>query len=268
MSWTVACFCGTVFDAPADHCPTCHTPVPAVTRGVSAPMPLPDAVEDSCVRRRARTARRSPRLQEPLQERRQASGVEALRAARSRRCSTSGSRSSPPSRSRAARPRRPRRRARRAAPRRPPRAGGAGARDGGTTPSAASIGRPTWAAETLMPVSSRSSRTAASRYVSPSSMPPPGSSHHTPSSGRLISCVWNSRIRSSLSRTTSRTASRSRIGRSRGSSIMCARRLPRAPFAGARVPTSASARKPPGGIGPLRRSARPAPRYRTPPGWR
>ena len=45
MSWTVACFCGTVFDAPADHCPTCHTPVPAVTRGVSAPMPLPDAVE-------------------------------------------------------------------------------------------------------------------------------------------------------------------------------------------------------------------------------
>jgi hypothetical protein len=45
MSWTVACFCGTVFDAPADHCPTCQTPVPAVTRGVSAPMPLPDAVE-------------------------------------------------------------------------------------------------------------------------------------------------------------------------------------------------------------------------------
>jgi hypothetical protein len=45
MSWTVACFCGTVFDAPTAHCPTCHTPVPAVTRGVSAPMPLPDAVE-------------------------------------------------------------------------------------------------------------------------------------------------------------------------------------------------------------------------------
>ena len=81
-------------------------------------------------------------------------------------------------------------------------------------------GSPTWAADTLMPVSSRSSRTAASRYVSPSSMPPPGSSHHTPSSGAVSSCVWNSRIRSSLSRTTRRTASRSRIGRSRGSCIM------------------------------------------------
>jgi hypothetical protein len=34
MSWTVACFCGTVFAAPADHCPTCHAPVPAVTRGI------------------------------------------------------------------------------------------------------------------------------------------------------------------------------------------------------------------------------------------
>ena len=45
MSWTVACFCGTVFAAPADHCPTCHTPVPAVTRGERAPMPLLDAVE-------------------------------------------------------------------------------------------------------------------------------------------------------------------------------------------------------------------------------
>jgi hypothetical protein len=32
MSWTVACFCGTVFQAPADCCPTCHTPLPEVTR--------------------------------------------------------------------------------------------------------------------------------------------------------------------------------------------------------------------------------------------
>ena len=35
MSWTVACFCGTVFEGPADRCPTCHTPVPEV---VSAAM--------------------------------------------------------------------------------------------------------------------------------------------------------------------------------------------------------------------------------------
>lgn len=30
MSWTVACFCGTVFESPMDRCPTCHTPVPKV----------------------------------------------------------------------------------------------------------------------------------------------------------------------------------------------------------------------------------------------
>ena len=35
MSWTVACFCGTVFESPADRCPTCHTRVPEV---VSAAM--------------------------------------------------------------------------------------------------------------------------------------------------------------------------------------------------------------------------------------
>jgi hypothetical protein len=48
MSWTVACFCGTVFDAPADRCPTCNTLVPAVTRGASAgdSAQLPDAVEE------------------------------------------------------------------------------------------------------------------------------------------------------------------------------------------------------------------------------
>jgi hypothetical protein len=55
MSWTVACFCGTVFDAPAEHCPTCNTPVPAVTRGARATgsTPLPDAVEE-LVRSRVR----------------------------------------------------------------------------------------------------------------------------------------------------------------------------------------------------------------------
>jgi hypothetical protein len=36
MSWTVACFCGTVFESPADRCPTCHTPVPEVTRAADA----------------------------------------------------------------------------------------------------------------------------------------------------------------------------------------------------------------------------------------
>jgi len=30
MSWTVACFCGTVFEAPPDRCPTCDAHVPAV----------------------------------------------------------------------------------------------------------------------------------------------------------------------------------------------------------------------------------------------
>ena len=29
MSWTVACFCGTVFRAPRDRCPNCHTPLPS-----------------------------------------------------------------------------------------------------------------------------------------------------------------------------------------------------------------------------------------------
>ena len=48
MSWTVACFCGTVFDAPTEYCPTCSAPVPAVTRGASAAerTPRPDAVEE------------------------------------------------------------------------------------------------------------------------------------------------------------------------------------------------------------------------------
>jgi hypothetical protein len=30
MSWTVACFCGTVFEAPPDRCPTCASHVPDV----------------------------------------------------------------------------------------------------------------------------------------------------------------------------------------------------------------------------------------------
>ena len=57
MSWTVACFCGTVFDAPTDRCPTCNTPVPAVTRGTSAAesTPLPPAVEE-LLRARSRRA--------------------------------------------------------------------------------------------------------------------------------------------------------------------------------------------------------------------
>ena len=28
MSWTVACFCGTVYEAPPDCCPTCDSHVP------------------------------------------------------------------------------------------------------------------------------------------------------------------------------------------------------------------------------------------------
>jgi hypothetical protein len=30
MSWTVACFCGTVFDTPPERCPTCDSHVPDV----------------------------------------------------------------------------------------------------------------------------------------------------------------------------------------------------------------------------------------------
>jgi hypothetical protein len=59
MSWTVACFCGTVFTAPANRCPTCHAAVPSVTTGVP-PGPsaqLPDAVEE--LLRRHRRARGS-----------------------------------------------------------------------------------------------------------------------------------------------------------------------------------------------------------------
>ncbi len=48
MSWTVACFCGTVFESPIDRCPTCHTPVPEVTRGADVPQsaPLPGWVAE------------------------------------------------------------------------------------------------------------------------------------------------------------------------------------------------------------------------------
>jgi hypothetical protein len=55
MSWTVACFCGTVFTAPARRCPSCHAAVPAVTTGAAAAdsAQLPDSVEE-LVRLRAR----------------------------------------------------------------------------------------------------------------------------------------------------------------------------------------------------------------------
>lgn len=48
MSWTVACFCGTVFTAPADCCPTCHSTIPTVVIAarVSHNAQLPDAVEE------------------------------------------------------------------------------------------------------------------------------------------------------------------------------------------------------------------------------
>ena len=48
MGWTVACFCGTVFESPATHCPTCHTPVPNVTTGedVREPVQISDSVAE------------------------------------------------------------------------------------------------------------------------------------------------------------------------------------------------------------------------------
>jgi len=56
MSWTVACFCGTVFTAPADRCPACHTALPTITTGATAPQTtqLPDAVEELLLRSRRR----------------------------------------------------------------------------------------------------------------------------------------------------------------------------------------------------------------------
>jgi hypothetical protein len=53
MSWTVACFCGTVFTAPAKRCPTCDAPVPSVTTGERPreTAQLPDAVEELLRRR-------------------------------------------------------------------------------------------------------------------------------------------------------------------------------------------------------------------------
>jgi hypothetical protein len=40
MRWTVACFCGTVFESPATRCPTCHAPVPKVTTGEDGHEPV------------------------------------------------------------------------------------------------------------------------------------------------------------------------------------------------------------------------------------
>jgi hypothetical protein len=57
MSWTVACFCGTTFTAPADRCPTCQTAVPTVVTGASVPPTTqpPDTVEELLrLRRRSR----------------------------------------------------------------------------------------------------------------------------------------------------------------------------------------------------------------------
>jgi uncharacterized protein with PIN domain len=43
MSWTVACFCGTVFHAPLDRCPTCGTPLPDVSRNEPIDTAAPSA---------------------------------------------------------------------------------------------------------------------------------------------------------------------------------------------------------------------------------
>ena len=58
MSWTVACFCGTVFHAPRDRCPTCHTPLPSVTTGDSGQQPgVIDAAQIAHLLRSPRRAR-------------------------------------------------------------------------------------------------------------------------------------------------------------------------------------------------------------------
>ena len=59
------------------------------------------------------------------------------------------------------------------------------------------------------PVSSRSSRTAVSTADSPSSTPPPGSSHQVPDSGMTGSIVRNSRTDPAASSSTTRTDERS-----------------------------------------------------------
>lgn len=58
MSWTVACFRGTVFSAPANRCPTCHAAVPSVSTGASTAemTSVPDVV-DELLRSRAGTRR-------------------------------------------------------------------------------------------------------------------------------------------------------------------------------------------------------------------
>jgi hypothetical protein len=45
MTWTVACFCGTVFESPTDRCPTCHAPVPEVTIAATA-VSVPESLAD------------------------------------------------------------------------------------------------------------------------------------------------------------------------------------------------------------------------------
>ena len=88
---------------------------------------------------------------------------------------------------------------------------------------------------TARPVSSNSSRRAASSRVSPSSTPPPGVSHHVPSSGRPGSKPRNSSTRPSGSITSTRAASRT-WSRSYGhGSHRCPRRFDRGDDRGDRV---------------------------------
>ena len=68
MSWTVACFCGTVFHPPPDRCPTCDTPLPDVSRNhpidagaTSAELALEHVARVASIRSAAQAHDPSPR---------------------------------------------------------------------------------------------------------------------------------------------------------------------------------------------------------------
>jgi hypothetical protein len=48
MSWTVACFCGTVYEAPPDRCPTCASRLPDVSTGRMDNEPQPPGAALPC----------------------------------------------------------------------------------------------------------------------------------------------------------------------------------------------------------------------------
>jgi hypothetical protein len=66
MSWTVACFCGTVFQTPPDRCPACSTPLPDVSGNPaidSASQPLAATIDTAQVLELLGSLGKRPRAQ-------------------------------------------------------------------------------------------------------------------------------------------------------------------------------------------------------------